>query len=162
MLASRRWASGYQIIDHPIWCQRRRLIWRVRMSDNPQENRVLKEGEAAQHIRGMGENRTGILKKGYPVLREPTPDPFGVRFAFVHDWRHIWRIETICRVTRVSTRGYRSWRSRPMSQRDRTDMKVLAHIREQSSLSHGSYGRPRMTMELKEVGLAVGERRVGG
>lgn len=36
-------------------------------------------------------------------------------------------------------------------------MKVLAHIREQ----YGSYGRPRMTMELKEVGLDVGERRVG-
>ena len=31
-------------------------------------------------------------------------------------------------------------------------MKVLAHIREQYSLSLGSYGRPRMTMELKEVG----------
>ena len=41
------------------------------------------------------------------------------------------------------------------------DMKVLAHIREQYSLSLGSYGRPRMTMELKEAGLNVGERRVG-
>jgi len=40
-------------------------------------------------------------------------------------------------------------------------MKVLAHIREQYSLSLGSYGRPRMTMELKEVRLDVGERRVG-
>jgi transposase InsO family protein len=40
-------------------------------------------------------------------------------------------------------------------------MAVLAHIREQYSLSLGSYGRPRMTMELKEVGFAVGERRVG-
>ena len=40
-------------------------------------------------------------------------------------------------------------------------MKVLAHIREQYSLSLGSYGRPRMTMELKEAGLEVGERRVG-
>ena len=40
-------------------------------------------------------------------------------------------------------------------------MKVLAHIREQYSLSLGSYGRPRMTIELKEVGLDVGERRVG-
>ena|GEM_PF-1032417 len=39
--------------------------------------------------------------------------------------------------------------------------KVLAHIREHDSLSLGSYGRPRMTMELKEAGLAVGERRVG-
>ncbi|WP_425564165.1 IS3 family transposase, partial [Oerskovia paurometabola] len=28
-------------------------------------------------------------------------------------------------------------------------------------MSLGSYGRPRMTMELKEAGLAIGERRVG-
>jgi hypothetical protein len=40
---------------------------------------------------------------------------------------------------------YLSWRSRPVSQRVRTDMAVLAHIREQYSLSLGSYGRPRMT-----------------
>jgi putative transposase len=48
-----------------------------------------------------------------------------------------------------------------MSSRQRGDMKVLAHIREQYGLSLGSYGRPRMTMDLKEVGLDVGERRVG-
>jgi hypothetical protein len=41
------------------------------------------------------------------------------------------------------------------------DMVVLAHIKEQSRLSLGSYGRPRMTEELKEVGVDVGHRRVG-
>jgi transposase InsO family protein len=41
------------------------------------------------------------------------------------------------------------------------DMVVLAHIQEQSRLSLGSYGRPRMTEELKEVGVDVGHRRVG-
>ena len=61
----------------------------------------------------------------------------------------------------VSERGYRSWRGRPTSMHARTDMKVLADIREQYSLSLGSYGRPRMTMELKEAGLFEGERRVG-
>jgi putative transposase len=61
----------------------------------------------------------------------------------------------------VSTRGYRAWVSRPACQRDRTDLKVLAHIREQYALSKGTYGRPRMTMEIKEVGLDVGERRIG-
>lgn len=76
-------------------------------------------------------------------------------------WRHRWPVETLCRVLQVSERGYRSWRSRPMSRRDRTDMKVLAHIWEQYSLSLGSYGRPCMTMELKAAGLNVGERRVG-
>lgn len=38
---------------------------------------------------------------------------------------------------------------------------MLAHIREQYALSKGTYGQPRMTMELKEVGLDVGERRIG-
>ena len=40
-------------------------------------------------------------------------------------------------------------------------MVTLAHIKEQSRLSLGSYGRPRMTEELKETGLDVGHRRVG-
>jgi transposase InsO family protein len=48
-----------------------------------------------------------------------------------------------------------------MSQRQRTDMVLLAHIREQFAQSHISYGRPRMTEELKELGLQVGHRRIG-
>lgn len=61
----------------------------------------------------------------------------------------------------VSPRGYRTWRSRPASHRQRADMVLLAHIREQFTLSLGSYGRPRMTEELKELGFDVGHRRVG-
>lgn len=57
--------------------------------------------------------------------------------------------------------GYRAFRSRPISQSQRQDMVVLAHIREQFALSLKSYGRPRMTEELKELGLDVGHRRVG-
>ena len=48
-----------------------------------------------------------------------------------------------------------------MCRRQRDDMVVLAHIREQHRLSPGSYGRPRMTEELKELGLDVGHRPVG-
>jgi transposase InsO family protein len=40
-------------------------------------------------------------------------------------------------------------------------MVLLAHIKGQHRASLGSYGRPRMTEELKELGLAVGHRRVG-
>ena len=43
----------------------------------------------------------------------------------------------------------------------RSDRVTLAHIKEQSRLSLGSYGRPRMTEELKQIGLDVGHRRVG-
>lgn len=61
----------------------------------------------------------------------------------------------------VSPRGLRAFRSRPASRRQRSDLITLAHIKEQSRLSLGSYGRPRMTEELKEIGLNVGHRRVG-
>ena len=48
-----------------------------------------------------------------------------------------------------------------MSRRQRDDMVILAHVREQHSLSLQSYGRPRMTEELQELGLKVGHRRIG-
>ena len=48
-----------------------------------------------------------------------------------------------------------------MSQRQRDDMVILAHIREQHRLSLQSYGRPRMTEELQELGIMVGPRRIG-
>ncbi len=83
------------------------------------------------------------------------------RFAFIEAWKKVWPIELLCRVLQVTSRGHRAWRARPMSQRQRDDMVILAHIREQRRLSLGSYGRPRMTEELQELGLEVGHRRVG-
>jgi putative transposase len=84
-----------------------------------------------------------------------------MRFAFVDEHRRRVPIERLCRIMNVTSRGYRAWVSRPMSQRQRDDLTLLAHIREQNRLSLGSYGRPRMTAELKELGLNVGHRRVG-
>lgn len=55
----------------------------------------------------------------------------------------------------------RAWRVRPMCQRQRDDMVILAHIRDQHRLSLQSYGRPRMTEELQELGLEVGHQSVG-
>jgi len=67
----------------------------------------------------------------------------------------------MCRVMDVSPRGLRAFRSRPASRRQRSDLVTLAHIKEQSRLSLGSYDRPRMTEELKDIGLNVGHRSVG-
>ena len=83
------------------------------------------------------------------------------RFAFIDVWKKAWPIEQLCRVLKVTSRGYRAWRSRTMSRHQRRDLVILAHIREQHSLALGSYGRPRMTEELKDIGLDVGHRRVG-
>ena len=84
-----------------------------------------------------------------------------MRFAFIAKNADMIPVERLCQIMDVSSRGYRAYRSRPLSQSQRKDMVVLAHIREQFALSLGSYGRPRMTEDLKELGLDVGHRRVG-
>lgn len=84
-----------------------------------------------------------------------------MRFAFIDRMKKAYSIELLCRVLKVTSRGLRAWRLRSISQRQRDDMVLLAHIREQHRLSLGSYGRPRMTEELKELGFNVGHRRVG-
>ena len=70
-------------------------------------------------------------------------------------------IKRLCKIMNVSSRGFRAFRSRPISQSQCKDMMLLAHIREQHQLSLGSYGRPRMTEELKHLGFDIGHRRVG-
>lgn len=93
----------------------------------------------------------------HSLLREPK----AMRFRFIEEHRHAFSAKRMCDLLDVSARGLRAHRSRPASQGQRTDMVVLAHIKEQSRLSLGSYGRPRMTEELKDIGLNVGHRRVG-
>lgn len=79
-----------------------------------------------------------------------------MKFAFIEEHRSHLPVERLCQILDVTSRGYRSWRKRPISQRQRDNMVILAHIRKQYHLSHGSYGHPIMTQELKEVGLVVG------
>lgn len=84
-----------------------------------------------------------------------------MRFRFIEEHGCDFPTNRLCQVLDVSERGKRAYRSRLASQRQRTDMIVLAHIKEQSRLSPGSYGRPRMTEELKELALNIGHRCVG-
>ncbi len=84
-----------------------------------------------------------------------------MRFRFIEEHQSVFSIGRMCRVMDVSTRGLRAFRNRTASRRQRSDLVTSAHIKEQSRLSLGSYGRPRITEELKEIGLDVGHRRVG-
>ena len=84
-----------------------------------------------------------------------------MRFQFIASYRGSLSRSHLCRMMGVTDRGLRAWLRRPPSIRQRRDMVILAHIREQHRLSLGSYGRLRMTEELNELGLRVGQRRVG-
>jgi len=61
----------------------------------------------------------------------------------------------------VGPRGLRTYHNRLASRGQRSDLVTLAYIKEQLRLSLSSYGRPRMTEELKEIALNVGRQRVG-
>ena len=67
----------------------------------------------------------------------------------------------LCRLLGVSEHGLHAVKHRPPSRRQRRDMVLFAHIRNQHRLSLSSYGRPRMTEELKELGIRVGQHRAG-
>jgi transposase InsO family protein len=84
-----------------------------------------------------------------------------VRFRFVEEQRGAFPSDRLCQVTNVSPRGLRAFRSRPASRWQRMDRVVLAPVKEQSRLSLGRDGRPRMTGNLKEGGIDAGHRRVG-
>ncbi len=84
-----------------------------------------------------------------------------MRFRFVEEHRDAFPGARLCQVMDVSLRGLRAFRNRPASRKRRSDLVTLAHIKEQSRLRLGSYGKRRMTEELNEIGLNVGHRGVG-
>jgi putative transposase len=82
-----------------------------------------------------------------------------MKFRFIDAAKENFPVTRLCQVLGVSQSGYVAWRSRPASPRQREDLVLLAHIRSAFTLSHETYGSPRMTRELQDEGLTVGRRR---
>jgi putative transposase len=72
----------------------------------------------------------------------------------------VYPIATMCRVLGVSTSGYYAWVKRSPSRRTREDAMLLAEIRMAHVASHGTYGAPRIQIDLAEKGFRVGRKRV--
>lgn len=69
-------------------------------------------------------------------------------------------VATMCRVLEVSTSGYYAWRERGPSARAVSDAKLSERIRAIHRESRGTYGAPRIHVELREQGLGVSRKRV--
>jgi putative transposase len=80
-----------------------------------------------------------------------------MRFQLIDAAKEDFPVARLCQVLGVSQSGYFTWRSRPASPRQREDLILLAHIRSAFTLSHETYGSPRMTRELQDKG--IGRRR---
>ena len=83
-----------------------------------------------------------------------------MRFAWIAEHRRRFDVELMCHVLDVSRSGYYAWRARPASERAGRRAAVLERIREAFDDSRGTYGSPRITVELKEQGLSVSENTV--
>src|SRR5215467_14066535 len=69
-------------------------------------------------------------------------------------------VRTLCRLLGVSPSGYYAWARRPRSRRAQADEAVLAKIRAIHQDSAGTYGAPRIHVELAGQGLRVSRKRV--
>jgi transposase InsO family protein len=83
-----------------------------------------------------------------------------VRFAFVDRRREEFPVALMCEVLNVSRSGYYAWRGRPVSAREARQAEVTGRIRVAYEQSRGTYGSPRVTAELKELGVNVCENTV--
>jgi len=82
-----------------------------------------------------------------------------MRFRLIDAKKADQAVERMCSLLDVSTSGYYAWKCRGSSRRQRADMVFLAHIRAHFAASNGTYGSPRMHVELREAGLSIGRHR---
>ena len=73
----------------------------------------------------------------------------------------VYPIATMCRVLGVSPSGYYAWSKRSPSRRARHDGALTDRIRAAHAASHGTYGAPRIQVDLAEAGISVGRASPG-
>lgn len=83
-----------------------------------------------------------------------------MKYAFMEEHRGRFRVNSMCRVLKVSRSGYYAWKSRTPSKRQLGNEKLLDHIRDVYSRNRNLYGSPRITAELKDKGIRCGKNRV--
>jgi putative transposase len=69
-------------------------------------------------------------------------------------------VKLMCQVLDVARSGYYAWRDRPASNRDLRRAAVVEQIRKVYRDSRGTYGSPRIVVDLKEAGVSVCQNTV--
>jgi len=71
-----------------------------------------------------------------------------------------FRVKKMCEVFKVSKSGYYAWRMHVPSKRRKENELLLGSIEEVHRESRGTYGSPRVKVELNEKGIVCGKNRV--
>lgn len=83
-----------------------------------------------------------------------------MKYAWIEHHRDEYTISRLCRVLGVSRTGYCQWRVRPPSARALANTALDAQVATIHRDSRRSYGRPRITQQLRQQGQCVSAERV--
>jgi len=83
-----------------------------------------------------------------------------VRFDFIQHHQQRWPVAIMCDLLAVSRSGFYARLDRPTSARRRRQEELIEKIEAVHQQSRRTYGSPRVTVELKEQGVAVCENTV--
>lgn len=83
-----------------------------------------------------------------------------MRYHFIREHDREFRITALCRVLGVSRSGYYGWRTRPASERQQTNDRLLQHIRVIHVRSRENYGAVKTWQALTQAGETCGLNRV--
>lgn len=83
-----------------------------------------------------------------------------MKFAWIQENRSEFSVRKMCRVLDVSESGFHESQIRPPSQRSTEDARIVEAIRVIADETFGTYGSPRVTPELKGIGIKVNRKRV--
>lgn len=85
------------------------------------------------------------------------------RFQFIEDHHRAWGVKRLCRLLEVARSSFYKWRAgrQARAARERADAALAEHIRAVHAEWDGTWGRPRITAELREAGMHVNHKRVG-
>ena len=83
-----------------------------------------------------------------------------MRFEAISQHRGQYPVTLMCRVLQVSPSGFYSWLSRPESRRAKEDKVIKLRLIEAYRKSDGTYGSPRLLLDLVDEGFEIGRKRV--
>ena len=83
-----------------------------------------------------------------------------MKFVFIAQNVGRFSVRWMCKRLGVSTSGYYAWRSREPSARAQEDERLRLRVRVLHARSRGTYGSPRIHVDLKAEGTNVSRKRV--
>ena len=81
-------------------------------------------------------------------------------YQFVHAEKATWSVRALCAALRIARSAYYGWREGTRCARATADAALSVHVKAIHRRSRGTYGVPRMLVELRGEGHRVGHGRV--